>query len=100
LDEEPLVEDALVEEALVLFVLEGPLACDVEAPAESLALAPTPVSVTLYVLTAALSVGAIWAPPLAALPATAPRTELKSNAVQIPTSRCLIKLLFRSRLES
>jgi hypothetical protein len=35
------------EEAFVLVVPEGPLARDMEAPAESLALAPTLVSVTL-----------------------------------------------------
>jgi hypothetical protein len=44
LDEEAFVDAASVEEA---FVLEEPLACDAEAPAESLALAPTLVSVAL-----------------------------------------------------
>ena len=53
-DAAPLVEPASVEEE---FVLEPPLTCDAEAPAESRALAPTLVSVTLYVLTDALSVG-------------------------------------------
>jgi hypothetical protein len=95
-DAAPSDEDEFVEEA---FVLEEPLDGKLEVPAESRALAPTLVSVTLYVLTEVLSFGATWAPP-AALPATAPRTEPKSNAVQIATSRCLIKLLFRRRLES
>ena len=43
-DAAPLDEEVSVEEALVL---EEPLSCDVEAPAESLALAPTLVSVAL-----------------------------------------------------
>src|SRR6266404_4907678 len=46
-DAAPLDEEASVEDAPVLLVPEGPPACDAEAPAESLALAPTLVSVTL-----------------------------------------------------
>jgi hypothetical protein len=41
-------EEVPDEEAFVLAALEeGPLVCDAEAPAESLALAPTLVSVAL-----------------------------------------------------
>jgi hypothetical protein len=75
LDEAPAV-------LVVLAVPEGPPAWDVEAPAESLALAPTLVSVTLYVLPEVLSVGAIWAPPEAAEPATAQMVESARQVVQ------------------
>jgi hypothetical protein len=92
-DADPLDEEASVEEALVLAVPEGPPDCDAEAPADSLALAPTLVSVTLYVLTAVLSVGAIWGPPDVADPATAQTLETKKNATPKTDDRVLIVLL-------
>jgi hypothetical protein len=91
LDEEaPLDEAVSVEEPLVLEELPG---CAAEAPAEDWALAPTLVLVTLYVLTEALSFGAIWGPPEEADPAIAQTLETKKNATPKTEDRVLIVLL-------
>ena len=73
-------------------MLEESLGCDVEAPAESLALAPGLVSVTLYALTEVLSVGAICVPtPADAGPATVPSTLPKNNVRHTIADRSAIR---------